>query len=261
MTQGYIFDVSTQAERDRLAAQATLWDRFTRGRLDETGLAPGWRCLEVGGGTGSIAEWLADRVGPRGHVVATDLDVRWLTPLSSQNLQVMRHDVVTEPLGDEVYDLVHARLVLTHLPDPVAVVHKLVAALKPGGWLVLEDYDTRSAAISDPPDATWEKIAAAPAALIAMRGGDGNFGARLPGTLRSAGLVELDVKGQVQPARAVDARDAWRPIFGQLREPIIATGMATADEVDEIMAQFDDEDCERVICWPTLISARGRKPR
>ena len=44
--------------------------------LEEIGVSSGWRCLEVGGGGGTIAEWLCQRVGTAGHGAATDLDTR-----------------------------------------------------------------------------------------------------------------------------------------------------------------------------------------
>ena len=62
------------------------------------GVGPGWRCLEVGAGAGSIAGWLADRVGPSGQVIATDLDTRFLEQQARPNLEVRRHDVVRDPL-------------------------------------------------------------------------------------------------------------------------------------------------------------------
>jgi len=63
-------------------------------------VGPGWHCLEVGGGGGSIASWLANRVLPDGRAVATDLDTRFLETLSIPNLEVRRHDIVTDPLPE-----------------------------------------------------------------------------------------------------------------------------------------------------------------
>src|SRR4051794_39838469 len=59
---------------------------------------PGWRCLEVGAGRGSMAVWLAERVGPTGHVVATDVDTRYLSRHEFSNLQVIEHNILEDPL-------------------------------------------------------------------------------------------------------------------------------------------------------------------
>ena len=114
--------------------------RAVAGPVDDpgTGVDAGWGCLELGGGGGSIASWLCSRVGSSGRVVATDVEPRFLLELEHPNLEVLRHDVATEPLPEAEFDLVHARLVLSHLAQRESIVTKLVNALKPGGWLVLE---------------------------------------------------------------------------------------------------------------------------
>src|SRR5262249_41196057 len=65
-------------ERRRLALLTEIADPITPRRLSDLGVGPGWRCLDVGAGDGSIARWLAARVGPEGRVVATDLEPRFL---------------------------------------------------------------------------------------------------------------------------------------------------------------------------------------
>ena len=90
----YVFDTAADAERRRLEAQTELWDPFTFRVLSTTGVTAGWRRLEIGAGTGSVAAWLVDRVGPAGLVVATDVETRWLEPLASPNLVVRHHNVI-----------------------------------------------------------------------------------------------------------------------------------------------------------------------
>src|SRR5262245_1930125 len=120
----------------RFATLSAVFDRATRRYLLDRGLAAGWHCLEVGGGAGSIAHWLSEHVGAAGRVLVTDIDTRFLEALKSPNLEVLRHDVTRDPLPDGAFDLVHTRMVLIHLPLRHEVLQRLVAALKPGGWLV-----------------------------------------------------------------------------------------------------------------------------
>jgi 2-polyprenyl-3-methyl-5-hydroxy-6-metoxy-1,4-benzoquinol methylase len=95
----------------------------------------------VGAGGGSIAEWLAGQVGPDGRVLATDIDTRFLEQLShKKNVEVRRHDIVSDSLPERAFDLVHARLVLLHLPERDRVLGRMAAALKPGGWLLTEEF-------------------------------------------------------------------------------------------------------------------------
>jgi ubiquinone/menaquinone biosynthesis C-methylase UbiE len=107
----------------------------------QLGIRQGWRCLEVGCGAGGIALWLADQVGTAGHVLATDLDTRFLHGHGRANLDVLTHDIVTDQLDDAAFDLVHARAVLEHVPARHGALARMVSALKPGGWLLVEDVD------------------------------------------------------------------------------------------------------------------------
>src|SRR5213593_2756404 len=100
----YSFDASWSEERKRLASIEITWDPFTIRHLEELGVAPGWRCLEVGGGGGSIVRWLCERVGPNGSATATDLDTRFLDEIGAGNLEVLRHDVASEALPEDAFD-------------------------------------------------------------------------------------------------------------------------------------------------------------
>jgi ubiquinone/menaquinone biosynthesis C-methylase UbiE len=113
---GYLFDNEALEAGDRFGALASLFDPVTFRHLEDLGVTDGWRCLEVGAGGGSVASWLATRVGESGHVVATDLDVRWLEErVRAPNIEVRQHSVVDDPLDDRSFDLVHERLVLLHV--------------------------------------------------------------------------------------------------------------------------------------------------
>ncbi len=86
-------------------------------------VGPGWRCLEVGAGGGAVAVWLAERVGPEGMVVATDLDTGFLEAEARQHagLQVQRHDITTDDLPTG-FDVAHARWLIEWLPDKQAAL-------------------------------------------------------------------------------------------------------------------------------------------
>ena len=140
----YALDNSSRETPARFDALSGMFDRGTIRHLEDRGVSESWRCLEVGGGGGSITAWLANRVGPTGHVLVTDVDPRFLEPLSAQNVEVRKHNIVTDPLPNATFDLIHARLVLIHLPEREKVLARLVSALKPGGWLVDEDFDSVS---------------------------------------------------------------------------------------------------------------------
>src|SRR5262249_59261251 len=117
-TMPYLFDHVVKTERERLAAIEAAANPLTIECLEKIGVCEGWRCLEVGAGAGSIAEWLCHRVGPNGRVVATDLQTKFLETIDAHNLEIRQHDITTDELEADAFDLVSARKVLEHLADP-----------------------------------------------------------------------------------------------------------------------------------------------
>lgn len=136
----YSFDNDDPAAAGRHEILAAMLDPFTVERLSAAGDLTGRRCLEVGAGGGSIAAWLAARVGPRGHVLATDINPRYLH--TGRGYAVLRHDLAAEPVPEPPWDLIHARLVLLHLPARVEILQGLAAALAPDGVLLIEEWAT-----------------------------------------------------------------------------------------------------------------------
>jgi trans-aconitate methyltransferase len=140
----YAFENARAVQPERLRLLAAFLDDGTFGLLERLGVQPGWRCLEVGAGGGSVAAWLCDRTAPGGSVLATDLDTTVVRELEHPNLEVRVHDVLSDELPEREFDLVHARLVLAWLSDQGRGLQRMLAALKPGGWLLVEELDFRS---------------------------------------------------------------------------------------------------------------------
>jgi SAM-dependent methyltransferase len=255
----YVFDTAERAERERLEEQSAVWDPFTLRNLEDVGVGTGLQCLDVGAGAGSVAAWLHERVTPQGHVVATDLEPRWLEPLAAPNFEVRRHNVVTDPLEVAGYDLVHARLVLMHLPERDAVLEKLVAALRPDGWLVLEDYDVRTADATYPTDAVWTKVTRAISMVLQSAGSDSDYGSRLVGGLTTAGLADVRGDGIVLARRVPELRPLVLPVLERVRTAIMNVGAATVDEVEHVARLLRDDESRLFGYSPMLVSARGRR--
>ena len=187
--------VGTTLTKERPGAFERERDAATIRYLEEIGVSSGWRCLEVGGGAGTIAEWMCQRVGTAGHVVATDLDTRLLEAIISPNIEVRRHNIETDDLEIDYYDLVHARYVLLHLKEWEVVLKKLADSMKPGAWLFIEDPDLDEmmcdAATEDVDRAVIRRYFDAVKQMMSEFGMDMNFGSNTLKVFKDNGLESL----------------------------------------------------------------------
>ncbi|MBB5158784.1 class I SAM-dependent methyltransferase [Saccharopolyspora phatthalungensis] len=239
---GYVFDNHNVHSREQHRCLAAAYDPMTLERLAETGVTTGWRCLEIGSGGGTVARWLAERVGPTGEVVATDVKPAHIA--ERPGLVVVEHDVVTDPLPDNAFDLIVARLVLQHVPERLAVLDKLVRALKPGGWLQIDEFDTSYEPPLLAPDARAEELyrtfLATKSAVMRAGGGDPEWGRRAPAAMRAAGLVDIDPRPRIQLRHAASAGLQLQLHHTyHLRDKLIAAGM-TDQQLDDVRALMRD---------------------
>lgn len=254
-------DVQAGARMDILAR---LYDGTTRRVLDSTGLTAGWRCLEVGGGGGSVARWLAGRVGSMGSVLCTDIDTRIIErgrAIAPPNLEVVKHDIARDPLPAESFDLAHARLVLIHVLERESAIERMLQALKPGGWLVIEDFDSASiradAGINqfETPLPTNEAVR-----RYLTRNQDGYYARRLHGRFRSLGLEQVAAEGRTVMFDGNNGgADLMRVNFEQIGGDLIAAGLISRRELDADLASLGEEDF--AIPSPIMWSVIGRKPQ
>ena len=189
----YVLPHTIPQEDARLTLMSRMLDPQMFFRLEQLGVAEGWRCLEVGAGNGSVSHWLAEKVGSEGRVVASDIDTRFLTRLSLPNLEVRKIDVTSDPLG-EGYDLVCGRAVLHHIPQRIDVLGRLVEAVRPGGYILLEEPDFHPVMASD--SAVMRDFWQGFLAWAANQGIDYFIGRRLAPLLAGLGLRETAVHGE-----------------------------------------------------------------
>jgi protein-L-isoaspartate O-methyltransferase len=263
---GYVLSNEWSDERRRLAALEELFDPATFRVLVAVGIQPGWTCLEVGGGGGSVARWLASQVGPAGSVLATDLDTRFLDEIDLPNVEVRKHDIQRDQL-DRTFDLIHARCLLEHLPERDAVLPKLVSALDPGGWIVVEVGDctlhrhlptTRQFVSPQRLGVPMRRFFRAVDAVGADAGGDWEFGRTLPARLVRAGLVEVDAEMSARLIRGGTARaEFFAGGARQLATAVIATGLVSEDDLDVLLAAYADPDT--MFMSTPVVAAWGRR--
>lgn len=259
----YLFDNAVTAETElRFSGLEATFDASTLRYLDRTGVTGGWACWEIGAGAGSVARWLAARVGPAGRVLATDIDPRFIPPSGVSHLEVLRHDITTDQIPVARYDLIHARLVLSHLPQRGEVMARLTEALRPGGWLVIEDFCHAFQRGSEPAgddDARYRKVQGALAELLARSNDNrSDYAASLPQRLAGLGLADVGGEGRLVFGRG--GSPAARVIEAGLRQvgdEMVAAGLVDRSALDEAITFLTAP--ASVVSLPMLVSAWGRR--
>jgi SAM-dependent methyltransferase len=255
-TGAYVLDNAWEHARSRLAMLERVYDPASIRRLQAVGVGPGWHCLEVGAGGGSITRWLCSQVGETGRVRAVDLDTRFVEEIEAANLEVARVDLTTEELPRAAYDLVHTRCVLVHLASREVVLDGLIASLRPGGWLLLEEADDFAvAAIGSGlhAEALGKVNAGATAAGVNL-----SWPRHLPGLLHGRGLHDVGIECEVPLVEGGSPGAECLRLTGiQLRDQAIAAG-ATPEQLDEWDALLRTPG-QWFPAW-AMVAAWGRRP-
>jgi SAM-dependent methyltransferase len=261
----YLLSNATTAAAERFAAFVELFDPSTFSHIAQLGIGHGWRCWEVGAGGISVVEWLAARVGPHGYVLATDIDVtraKAATRQTSPQVEVRVHDAALDPPPEGQFDLVHARLVLVHIPERDRALAAMVGALRPGGWLFVEDADPAMQPLSalevrGPEQELANRVRSGFRSLMASRGVDLAYGRTLPRLLREAGLSEVRADASFPVAHPACARLEIATIH-LIRDQLIEHDIATAEEIELHLANVAAGGLD--LTQPPMIAAWGRRP-
>ena len=258
--KGYLFDNASPETRGRFSGLERALDPTTFRHLSALGVGPGWACLEIGAGGGSVVRWLSDRVGPSGRVVATDVRLEWIDVGDAHNVEVVRHDIVSGSIPEATYDLVHARLVFLHLAARDEVFPKLVKALRPGGWLVVEEFTQVLPRVPEPRSPAEQCVNRVMEAVVDLLHAHGANTVSYPRTLvhrlRDLGLVSVGAEGAVVFG-GEGVLDVHRANLRQVRDELIQTGRAASGDVDLALQTLDDPTL--VATLSMLLSAWGQR--
>jgi ubiquinone/menaquinone biosynthesis C-methylase UbiE len=233
---GYALDNSWDKARRRLSLLEQQLDPMTKRRFLSLGLTQGATCLEIGAGGGSVARWLSEHVGPTGKVVATDINTALLENLSAPNLEAWQHDILAEDLPIGHFDFAHTRWLLHHLPDPEIAIDRMIASLKPGGWLLLEEVDFFPVHASHQSD--YRDFMVALTDTVVKASGRDCFWARvLPEIVAKRGLAEMGGEGDFSLLRGGSPVSEFFSLTAeQMRERMLSSGAISAEKLDRALA-------------------------
>jgi SAM-dependent methyltransferase len=234
-----------------------LFDPATIEVLSELGVGPGWRCLEVGAGEGSIAAWLVDRCGD-GLVTTTDITDDYLSVARArlgERATVLRNDLEADPLPGGPFDLVHLRFVLEHVREKPKALAKLADALRPGGRLVLEYTDFTACAVAG---GAYAGAMAAFADALPCVGAADRWGRALVGAVAEAGLVVTSAESRQRwfPGASVEAT-YWTTLWFDVRARVRSTH-PDPKVIDRAVTEIADPTL-----WfpaPAILTITARRP-
>ncbi|MDT5118360.1 MAG: hypothetical protein QOE30_4099 [Mycobacterium sp.] len=256
-------------EVQRLLLQGRLYNDHSEHALQLAGLRPGMRVLDVGCGPGDVSFIAARLVGRSGTVLGVDAAPEMIAlararadeqGLSTVHFTRAAIDAVTV---DEPFDAIVGRLILMHLPDPVATLRQLSTLVRPGGVIAFSENDIPEArSIPDIP--LFSQVTAGIARAFEAMGLSPRFGTTLHTIFADAGLgsPQLTLGTPIGTAADFDilayAAEVWRLI-----SPIAQQQGFAIDELADIdnfvpMLREHALAANAVITMPPLITAWAR---
>ena len=201
------------------------------------------RVADVGCGTGTVARWIAERIGPAGSVDAIDVAAEQVevarstpSPAGAGSIEYHVGSAYELALPTGAFDLVFCRLVLCHLQDPARAVAEMARLLNDGGRLVLVDFDMRTICAM-PPSSDYQTVVHEIVPVIqAKLGVDYAIGVRLHELMLAAGL-RTDFISTDQPVfRDGPEKYLWERTWAAALPNAVAAGAVDAAEAEALIA-------------------------
>jgi ubiquinone/menaquinone biosynthesis C-methylase UbiE len=237
----------TSAEYQRLRAQAKLWEEATKRVLLKAGVHAGMSCLDIGCGPGEVMRLMGEVVGPEGSVTGVDVD----GDIGREALDVLRstasgqyafHEMDVES-SDQVpgspFDVAFARITLFHLKEPVAFLRKMMKWTKPGGIIVVQEYDFESWEAYPKLDEMSEAIQTF--RTVAERvGHDARLGFKLPTYFIEAGLGAPDGTDVAALLYEIAVGDLTQAVYNSIFPMAQRLGIADEASRQRILGAIDE---------------------
>jgi SAM-dependent methyltransferase len=256
-----------EAGYDRLALLArTRWPD-TAALFARAGLSSGMHCVDLGCGGGHVTLEMARLVAPAGSVVGVDMDEVKLglareaaAEAALANVEFRQLNVAdwAEPGG---FDAVFCRFLLQHLSEPVDLLRRMWAAVRPGGVLVVEDADF-DGWCCHPPNDGFDFFVRSYAETLKRRGGDHSYGRKLHAGFAAADIPCAEIR-MVQPVwtEGEGKTLAWSTLEATA-DAIVAERVASRDEVTAALVSLRQftADTQTLISGPRVFQLWSGRP-
>lgn len=246
-------------------------NRGTVAFLEQAGIVPGMRVLDLGAGGGDVTRAVARLVGPGGAVVGVDRDLGAIASARAQPPEAGSGAITYEivDLGDFTpagapFDAIVGRRVLMYLADPAAVLRRAGAGLRAGGLVAFQEHAGAGMPLSAVALPLHRQVHGWMWNTVAAEGGDIAMGLNLAATYSRAGLVVEQLRGEAVML-APDIAEPLAPIIRAMTPRIVGHGIATAEEldVDTLDARLLEERrvAGTAVLWDMAYLVSARKPK
>jgi SAM-dependent methyltransferase len=261
----YLLGVN-QTELERLQFQHRVWQSVTDKFFDRLNIRPGWKCLDVGAGPGFVAVDLRTRVGDRGEVTALEPSTFYLDWFRGQskvrgwtNIKYIQGRAEEADLPEGYFDLVFSRWVISFVPDPETFLARLIASLKPGGIIALQDYYYEGLSLY-PIGGPFDRMRDAVKTYYRSQGGDPYIAGKIPMIFRKHGVRVIDYTPNCLAGGPESGITEWADRFFSVHtQAMIDRGIINQKEGEAILADWRShrEDPDAVFFSPIVVDTAG----
>ena len=259
----------SETEERRLRRQAAELRQESAWLFDRIGLGVGSRAIDLGCGPQGVLDLLSDRVGPTGHVIGIERNLKsvamakfFVADRGLKNVEVVQGDATATRLPGASFDLVHARLVLVNVPYVEAVIREMVRLARPGGVVASHEADYVSH-FCDPPLPAWDRLFEIFKAYSFANGIDLFVGRRTHRLFREAGLVDIEVNPVIHVyPHGHNRRMIFWHFLQNVRDRVLEQELITESEFSELTAELKEhlDRPDTLVVSHLFFQVWGRKP-
>jgi ubiquinone/menaquinone biosynthesis C-methylase UbiE len=255
--------------RERLRILSRVMQPTTLALLRRAGIRSGMTCLDIGCGSGDLSFDMAHIVGAGGKVVGIDMDETKVRLAREQagsaglaNIEFRVLDIAKGEVEPAAFDLVHARFVLCHVPDPLQVLTRMRHSLRPGGVIVVTDVDFRGYFCQPDCRALWRYVELYTEAAR-RKGADPNIGPRLPALLEEAGFENVNLEVVQLAATSGEVKFMTALTMENIADAVLEAGLASAEEVPQVVAELYEFAArpDTLLSSPRFVETWGQQTR